>query len=124
MSDRVELDIDGDTTTLDLGGVQVEVPTSLVSVSGGRVMVEVPQRVALSIPAGQVAVIAHHPEPTIEQIGQVIAGLNADQVTALMAQESAWSSMDDPMGLVAMRAVARAVRGEIPEQDPGDLGGL
>lgn len=124
MSELVHLAVEGDETIVSFGDVAIAVPTTLVSVVGGRAMIEVTERVALALPATQVAIIAHHPEPTIERMAEVVGSLNADQVTALMAQESRWSSLDDPIGMVAMRAVARAIRGETPESDPGDLGGL
>lgn len=124
MSDEVTLTVDGDETTVDFGDVAIVVPTALISVTGGRAMVEITQRVALKLPDDRVAIIAHHPSPTVEQICEAVASLDANLVTDLMGQESVWSSLDDPIGMVAMRAVARAIQGETPQNDPGDLGGL
>jgi len=116
----VTLLVNGDTTTVRVGDSTIDVPTTSLSMGGGRLFIEVAGDLAATFRKEQVNVVAHHPEPSLHQLHAAIAALDPMAVTALMAQESSWSSMDDPMGLVAIRAVARAVQGERaePPADP------
>lgn len=116
----VTLLVNGDTTTVRVGDSTIEVPTASLSMGGGRLFIEVQGDLAATFRKEQVNVLAHYPEPSLHQVYSAIVALDPMAVTALMAQESSWSSMDDPMGLVAIRAIARAVQGERadPPADP------
>lgn len=110
-------------TTLSIGEFVITVPTLNVNLNQGRLYVEASLDATLGIPADQVVVVAHHPDPTLQHLQMVVSGLDPDLVSALMGQESGWSSMEDPIGLIAMRAIVRAMAGETPE-DHDERGGL
>lgn len=113
-----------DATVTTRYGDQFDIPTACVRLEGGRAWIEVPPQIVADFKAERVALVAIHPEPTAAHIGAAIASLNPDIVTALMTQELEFSSLEDPIGLAAMRAVARAANGELPQHGQGDLGGL
>lgn len=115
--------ISGDKATLCIGSQNFRMPATAVNMSGGKVWVELAAELAVGIDKETVTVLAMHPEPTIEQFMTWLDSVNPLIVAGLMAQESAWGSMEDSIGLVALRAVSRALRGELPEQVP-DMSGL
>ena len=108
----VTLLVHGDETQLRIGDSTLHIPTSSVHLNGGKLLLEVQGDLAATLPADHVAVMAMHPEPSDSDVAMVVDQLDPLVVTALMGHESSIGALDDPIGLVAMRAVCRAVRGE------------
>ena len=106
--------VDGDMTTVRVGEHIVTVPTANITLSGGKMLVAVAADCLLMLAKDQVAIVAHYPDPHPAQVVQAVGSLNHGLVSALMAEESSFSSMDDSIGLIALRAVVRAISGETP----------
>jgi hypothetical protein len=115
----VTLLVDGDVTVMRIGEQTMRIPTTSVHFNGGKLMLEVEGNLAATVPAGDVAIIASHPAPTVASVAQAVDALDPKIVDLLLTQEAGLGSLDDPMGLVAMRAVCRAIVGDLPpERDP------
>lgn len=117
----VTLLVDGEETIVRVGDATVKVPTTSVSLGGGRLFIEVEGDLAATFRREHVAVTARFAEPSPEHLHALVSSLDPQLVTALMGEESAISSLADPIGLIAMRAVARALRGETPPLGPDPM---
>lgn len=115
--------LSGDSALLHVGSQTFEIPSTSLNMSGGKVWVEMAVDMTLDLDRDAVSVVEVHPEPTLEQVLTYVDTCNPEIVAGLMAQESSWGSLEDSIGLVALRAVSRAIQGQIPEM-VDDMGGL
>lgn len=106
--------IAGERARLAIGSQIFEIPVDCVNVASGKVWIEMAADIAVAADRDSVTIMAMHPEPTMDQVLAWVDSLDPLHVAALMAEESSWGSLEDSIGLVAIRAVARAVRGEFP----------
>lgn len=112
---EVYIDIFGDTACLTVAESTIEVPASAVIFDGGNLFIRATGEFSAALPAKTLRIVS-----TDDQVAATVDQLNPLLVTALMAEESAYSPLDDPIGLVAIRAVVRAIRGDSPNPDTID----
>lgn len=65
-------------------------------------------------------VMAVHPAASLDGVIDALRSIHPLILTALLAEEAGWAPMSDPMGVIALRAVERAIRGEQPGT-PGEM---
>jgi hypothetical protein len=99
---------------------QVEVPLTQLVANDGFLLVRVPGPIVADWPASRVTVQALYPQPTPETIALAISSIPVDVITQRMAAESAIGSLDDTLGLIAMRALCGLLRGVDVPEPPAD----
>jgi hypothetical protein len=93
-------------------GAVAEVPIEQVVLSEGVLWLRLPGQLQALMERSAVTVQALHPEPSLHHVAQVVSSLPVDAVAAQFSRESQIGSADDPLALIALRAICAVLMGE------------